>query len=113
MAATGKLVRVTELDVRVNTATPSTGQFEVQALTYQYIVQSYIKNVPSAQRSGITIWSLTDHAREHEYWLPNDAPNLFDKNYGRKHAYKGVCDGLAGYDVSTDFSGDDYVNAYK
>ena len=33
--------------------------------------------------------------------------------YGRKHAYKGVCDGLAGYDVSIDFSGDDYVNAYK
>lgn len=113
MVATGKLVRVTELDVRVNTATPSSGQFEVQALTYQYIIQSYLKNVPSAQRSGITIWSLTDHAREHEYWLPNDAPNLFDKNYGRKHAYKGACDGLAGYDVSTDFSGDDYVNAYK
>jgi GH35 family endo-1,4-beta-xylanase len=69
------------------------------------IFESYKANVPTAQQSGITIWSLTDNAREHEYWLPNDAPNIFDANYGRKHAYKGVCDGIAGYDISTDFDG--------
>ena len=37
---------------------------------------------------------------------PNDAPNLWDANYARKHAYKGVADGLAGKDVSGDFTGD-------
>jgi GH35 family endo-1,4-beta-xylanase len=113
MAATGKLVRVTELDVAVGTANPSAGQLEVQALTYKYIAESFLKNVPVAQRSGITVWSLTDSPDEHEFWLPDDRPNLFDKNYGRKHAYKTFCDGLAGFDVSKNFSGDDYINAYK
>ncbi|OJV75024.1 MAG: hypothetical protein BGO34_06480 [Bacteroidia bacterium 44-10] len=112
MANTGKLVRVTELDVRLGTATPSAGQLEAQALTYQYIAESYIKHVPESQRSSITIWTLTDHPREHEYWLPDESPNLFNRDYGRKHAYKGFCDGLAGRDVSEDFSGDDYVNVY-
>lgn len=112
LASTGKLVRVTELDVKVGTANPSAGQFEMQAKTYQYIVESYLKNIPEAQRSGITVWSLSDNAKEHEYWLKDDSPNLFDKDYGRKHAYKGFCDGLAGRDVSVDFSGDDYKKAY-
>ncbi len=113
MAATGKLVRVTELDVRLGTATPSAGQFEMQSLTYQYIAESYIKYVPEAQRSGITIWGVTDAKREHEFWLPDESPNLFDKDFGRKHAYKGFCDGLAGRDIGDDFSGDDYLNTQK
>lgn len=111
MAATGKLVRVTELDVQVGTTTPSAEQLETQANTYQMIIESYKANIPENQQSGITIWTLSDNAAEHEYWLPEDAPNLFDSNYVRKHAYKGVCDGLAGYDVSTEFSGDDWKNA--
>ena len=48
---------------------------------------------------------MTDNKREHEYWLSEDTTNLFDSSYGRKHAYKGVCDGIAGYDVSIDFDG--------
>lgn len=106
MAATGKLVRVTELDVQLGTASPSADQLETQANVYRMIIESYKANVPEAQQSGITIWTLTDSAAEHEYWLPNDAPNLFDANYGRKHAYKGVCDGIAGRDISEDFTGD-------
>lgn len=112
MAATGKIVRVTELDVRLGTASPSADQLEMQAKTYRHIAESYIKHIPQPQRSGITIWTLTDHSREHEYWLPDESPNLFDKDYNRKHAYKGFCDGLAGRDVSEDFTGDDYVNVY-
>lgn len=112
LAATGKLVRVTELDVRLGTATPSAGQLEVQALTYQYVVESYFKHVPESQRSAITVWGLTDDVREHEFWLPDESPNLFDKDFNRKHAYKGFCDGLAGRDVSEDFTGEDYVNVY-
>ncbi|MGL4519785.1 MAG: endo-1,4-beta-xylanase [Phocaeicola sp.] len=110
MAATGKLVRITELDVQVGTLTPSTDQLAKQAETYQMIIESYKEHVPTAQRSGVTIWSLTDHPDEHEYWLPGDSPNLFDKNFGRKHAYKGVCDALAGFDISTEFTGEDWEN---
>ena len=113
MAATGKLIRVTELDVQVGTTTPSAEQLATQAEVYQMIFDSYRINVPQAQQSGITIWTLTDSKKEHEYWLPNDAPNLFDANYERKHAYKGVCDGIAGKDISADFSGDDWKNAYE
>ena len=112
-AATGKLIRVTELDVQVGTTTPSAEQLATQAEVYQMIFDSYRINVPQAQQSGITIWTLTDSKKEHEYWLPNDAPNLFDANYERKHAYKGVCDGIAGKDISEDFSGDDWKNAYE
>lgn len=113
MAATGKLVRVTELDVQVGTTTPDAGQLETQAKVYQMIFESYKENVPEAQQSGITIWTLTDSTKEHEYWLSGDAPNLFDANYGRKHAYKGVCDGIAGKDISEDFTGNDWDKTYE
>lgn len=113
MAATGKLVRVTELDVQVGTTTPSAEQLATQAEVYRMIVESYKEHVPEAQQSGITIWTLTDSKKEHEHWLPEDAPNLFDANYGRKHAYKGLCDGIAGKDIGEEFSGDDWKNAYE
>lgn len=114
MAATGKMVRVTELDVRLESTEPATpvsatdAQFEQQAKVYQWVADSYRENIPAAQQSGITIWTLTDAAREHEYWLKNDLPNLFTKDYARKHAYKGFCDGIAGRDISEDFTGDDW-----
>ena len=110
LAATGKMVRVTELDIKCNTATPSEAVLQKQADLYQYIVESFIKNVPEAQRGGITIWGVSDDPDEHVYWIPDDAPNLFDAKYNRKLAYKGFCDGIAGYDIATDFSGADWAN---
>ena len=117
MAATGKLVRVTELDVRMeyeaeSPVSATVEQYARQAEVYQWVVESFKANVPAAQQSGITIWTLTDHAREHEYWLKNDVPNLFNANYARKHAYKGFCDGIAGRDISEDFDGSDWQSAY-
>ena len=116
MAATGKLIRVTELDVRIGyeaTANPSAEQLQTQAEVYRMIIESYKANVPEAQQSGITIWGLSDHPDEHTYWYTGDTPNIFDANYARKHAYKGVCDGIAGKDVSEEFSGDDWGAAYE
>ena len=109
LAATGKLIRVTELDVATGSATPSSAQLEQQAKTYQNIVESYIENVPEAQRHGITIWSLSDAAEEHEFWLNGDAPNLFDANLARKWAYKGVCDAIAGEDIGAKLKGSDWT----
>lgn len=108
MAATGKLVRVTELDVAVGTTTPSAEQLQEQSDVYQMIIESYFENVPEAQRSAITIWGLSDKADEHEYWLNGDAPNIFDGSYERKTAYKGVCDAIAGQDLSEGFNGDQW-----
>ena len=112
MAATGKLVRVTELDVAVGTANPTADQLLAQAETYKMIVESYKENVPAAQQSGITIWTLSDNAAEHEFWLEGDAPNLFDANYGRKLAYKYFCDGLAGKNIADEFDGLDWKDVY-
>lgn len=109
LAATGKLIRVTELDVATGSATPSSAQLEQQAKTYQNIFESYIENVPEAQRHGITIWSLSDAAEEHEYWLNGDAPNLFDANLARKWAYKGVCDAIAGEDIGAKLKGSNWA----
>ena len=67
MAATGKLVRVTELDLSLGTGTPSSNQYKAQSDAYRMIVESYKANVPEAQQSGITIWSLSDNEAEHEY----------------------------------------------
>lgn len=114
LAATGKLVRITELDVAFSKATtsPSATQLQWQAKTYQMVFESYKANVPEAQQSGITIWGISDAEDEHEYWLNGDSPNLWTASYQRKTAYKSVCDGVAGFDISTTFSGNDWKNAY-
>lgn len=106
LAATGKMIKVSELDVRLGTASPTAAQLADQADMYQFIFDSFREYIPAAQRYGITIWNVSDNAQEHEYWLPDESPNLWDANYERKHAYKGVADGLAGRDVSEDFTGD-------
>lgn len=113
MAATGKLVRVTELDISLGTGSPSANQYQAQSDSYQMIVESYKANVPAAQQSGITIWSLSDNEAEHEYWLKGQVPNLFDKDYKRKWAYKGFCDGIAGEDLGLKFGGDEYKAYYE
>lgn len=113
MAATGKLVRVTELDLSLGTGTPSSNQYKAQSDAYRMIVESYKANVPEAQQSGITIWSLSDNEAEHEYWLKDQVPNLFDKDYKRKWAYKGFCDGIAGEDLGLKYGGEEYKAFYE
>ena len=113
MAATGKLIRVTELDLSLGTGTPSSNQYKAQSDAYRMIVESYKTNVPEAQQSGITIWSLSDNEAEHEYWLKGQVPNLFDKDYKRKWAYKGFCDGIAGEDLGLKYGGEEYKAFYE
>ena len=106
LGATGKLIKVSELDIRVGTSSPTAAQYEEQADMYRHIIDMYVKHVPASQRYGITVWGISDNDQEHENWIPNDAPNLWNKDYNRKHAYKGFADGLAGKDISADFKGD-------
>ena len=105
LAATGLKIRVSELDVRLNPqdkvgfnslpVDPTLLAF--QAEKYRYVVNSYLKNVPSAQRYGITVWGVDDP----ESWIilsqkKQDAPLLFDKNFAKKPAYSGFLQGLKG-----------------
>lgn len=111
LAATGKLIRITELDVRLGdglsgeAVTATVEDLILQGEVYRWAIDSYIKNVPEAQRHGITIWDITDNTS----WYSLYAPCIFDSNFVRKPGYKGVCDGLAGRDVSEDFTGDDWA----
>lgn len=100
LAATGLLVRVSELDIRVNPSDNAGFNFTAQiaaeqADKYKYVVSSYIKNVPQAQRAGFIIWGVGDS----DSWInvtqmKNDFPLLFDKNYEKKPAFNAVLDAL-------------------
>jgi len=101
LAQTGLMVRISELDVALNTAktnpfTPIAAMFSAQAALYKYVVQSYLKNVPKAQRFGITVWGLTDN----ESWINTptspDYPLLFNQNLTKKPAYYSFLEGLKG-----------------
>lgn len=104
MAATGLKVRISELDVRVNTnnyfsaSRPVTADYyTLQAKMYKYVVQSFYKYVPVAQRYGITIWGVGDA----DSWLgvPQgvyDFPLLWDGDYKKKPAYDSFLQGLKG-----------------
>ncbi len=99
LASTGLKVRISELDIALNPTktasyTPDAAALASQAAMYKYVVQSYLKNVPAAQRYGITIWGVTDT----DSWLNTasapDYPLLFDKMYTKKPAYTGFIQGL-------------------
>ncbi|MDR2804345.1 MAG: endo-1,4-beta-xylanase, partial [Dysgonamonadaceae bacterium] len=113
LAVTGKLIKISELDIAISSSSnpespvqPTAEQYERQAELYRFVANAYNQYIPEAQRYGITVWSVSDNEKEHEYWLKNDAPCLWGADYARKHAYKGFADGLAGRDVSADFSGE-------
>lgn len=105
LAASGKLIKVSELDIALGTSSPTDVQYAQQAELYRYVAESFLKNIPVNQQYGITIWGLTD-SPDDSNWLPGEKQALWNLSYQRKHAYKGFCDGLAGKDVSEDFSGE-------
>jgi endo-1,4-beta-xylanase len=98
LAATGLLVRVSELDILVN-PTSATGFVLTQAIAesqaemYQFVVQSYISNVPSSQRHGITVWGVMD-ASSWRYQNGKDFPLLYDNEFNKKPAYAGFLKAL-------------------
>jgi len=101
MAATGLKVRISELDVALNTGktagfTASSAQLTQQAALYKYVVDSYQRIVPKAQQFGITVWGVADT----DSWINTssspDFPLLFDAGYAKKSAYYSVLLSLKG-----------------
>lgn len=107
LAATGKLIKISELDVQVFTTTPSFEDLMAQAEMYKFVVNKFKEIIPEAQQFGITVWGVNDPNGE-GFWLADDAPLLWDHNFNRKVSYKYFANGLAGRDVSEDFSGLDF-----
>ncbi|MDR0894625.1 MAG: endo-1,4-beta-xylanase [Prevotellaceae bacterium] len=103
LAATGKLIKVSELDMGIldNSGKPvlttnvTEQQHQEMAEYYRFIVQKYFEIIPAAQRYGITQWSAVD--KKSGNTARADEPlGLWDVNYNRKHTYAGFADGLAG-----------------
>ena len=101
LAATGLKVRVSELDIALNTSKSSTFTanstlLAQQATLYHYVVASYKANVPKAQQYGITVWGVADS----DSWINTtsnpDAPLLFDATYTKKAAFTSVIQALKG-----------------
>ena len=109
MAETGKLVRISELDmgyVDKDGNDVTTAQLEklpidervakekAMAEHYKWIIEQYFKIVPVKQQYGICQWCLTD-APTDSGWRPGKPVGLWNLNYQRKPAYGGFADGLA------------------
>ncbi len=104
LAATGKLIKISELDMGLADAAGKTlitdsvnteEEQNAQKAYYDFIIKAYFDNIPVAQRYGITLWSQTDSPAG-SGWRHNEPIGLWDKNYVRKPAYAGFADGLAG-----------------
>lgn len=109
MAETGKLVRISEIDmgyVDKDGKDVSTAQLEklpidervakekAMAEHYKWIIEQYFKIVPVNQQYGICQWCLTD-SPANSGWRPGQPVGLWNLNYQRKPAYGGFADGLA------------------
>ena len=109
MAETGKLVRISEIDmgyVDKDGKDVTTAQLEklpieervakekAMAEYYKWIIEQYFKIVPVKQQYGICQWCLTD-APTNSGWRPGKPVGLWNLNYQRKPAYGGFADGLS------------------
>lgn len=103
MAKSGKLVRVSELDMGYNDAngnSVATGnmteaQHKEMANFYQWIIEQYFTIVPPEQQWGICQWCTTD-SPSNSGWRANTPVGIWDLNYYRKHVYAGFVRGLNG-----------------
>ena len=103
MAETGKLVRISELDMglvdedgkEVKTADVTEEQHHAMAEFYTWIIQKYLEIIPTAQQWGICQWCATD-SPANSGWRANQPVGLWDQNYYRKHTYAGFANGLSG-----------------
>lgn len=103
LAQSGKLVRISELDMclvdengnNVHTPDVTEEQHHAMADLYKFVVSKYLEIIPVAQQWGICQWCATD-SPANSGWLANSPTGLWDLNYNRKYTYAGFADGLQG-----------------
>ena len=104
LAASGKLIKITELDMGIvekafgegiKTELVTFEQYQKMSDFYKFIIQKYFEIIPVAQQYGITQWVATDSPAD-SGWRKGQPIGLWDLNYNRKHTYAGFADGLAG-----------------
>ena len=107
LAETGKLVKISELDMGIVDKAFGTGiktenvtleQQQKMAEFYTFIIRKYFEIIPVNQQYGITQWCATDSPAD-SGWRGGEPVGLWDINYNRKPAYEGFVNGLRGTDV--------------
>lgn len=110
LAASGKLIRITELDMGIddaegnamNTADVTLDQHKAMGEYYKFIISKYFEIIPTAQQYGICQWAQTDANAKSGWragcpiglWTEYNAPA--GTGFNRKPAYGSFCDALAG-----------------
>lgn len=107
MAASGKLCRISELDMgyvrgsnkwggSIKTDQVTDIEHQKMADFYYFIIRKYFEIIPPAQQYGICQWCLTD-APTSSGWRGGEPVGIWTEGYkARKAAYAGFADGLAG-----------------
>ena len=111
MAASGKLVRVSELDMGYNDASGNSvatgnmteAQHKEMANFYEWIIQQYLTIIPAEQQWGICQWCTND-SPSNSGWRANTPVGIWDLNNYRKHVYAGFVRGLNGGEPTTGIS---------
>ncbi len=101
MAATGKWVRISELDMGmvdasgndVATANMTEDMHQRMAELYEWIVKKYLEIIPADQQWGICQWCATD-SPTNSGWRANTPVGLWTLDWFRKHTYAGFARGL-------------------
>lgn len=94
LAATGKLIKVSELDVAAG-LNPTAFDLQMQADMYKFVVDKYMQYIPANQRYGITVWGVTD-SPSNSSWLPGQNQGIFNQAFTRKSSYASFAEGLKG-----------------
>ena len=103
MAQSGKLIRISELDMgyvdaagnSVKTDNMTEEQHKQMAELYTFVVSKYLEIIPAAQQWGICQWCITDSPND-SGWRKGEPTGLWDSKYYRKHTYAGFANGLLG-----------------
>jgi GH35 family endo-1,4-beta-xylanase len=104
LAATGKLVKISELDMglvdengnTVLTKNVTEAQHKAMGEFYKFIIRKYFEIIPVNQRYGIAHWCPTD-SPESSSWRGGEPVGLWTEGGKyRKHTYAAFADGLAG-----------------
>jgi GH35 family endo-1,4-beta-xylanase len=102
--ATGLKVKISELDITVNTdasgnpmslTTLTDAVAAQQEQRYRDIVAAYLAEVPAAQRGGISVWGIADVDSWRRGSNALEWPLLFDDTFQAKPALQGFADGLS------------------
>ena len=101
LAKTGKLIKISELDMAYEDEAGTSVTFDKMTEEqhkqmrsfYTFIIQKYFEQIPQAQQYGITQWCATDSPKD-SGWRAGCPTGLWDSNYLRKHTYAGFAVGL-------------------